>query len=51
MSKKKAYLIHAIDKSLVISEQPPFPFPVLGITTVAALFPEGEWEVEVVDVQ
>ncbi len=49
MPKKKAYLIHATDKSLVISEQPPFPFPVLGITTVAALFPEEEWEVTVVD--
>jgi radical SAM superfamily enzyme YgiQ (UPF0313 family) len=49
MSKLKAYLIHAIDKSLVISDHPPFPFPVLGITTVAALFPEEEWEVEVVD--
>lgn len=49
MSRKKAYLIHATDKSLVISEQPPFPFPVLGITTVAALFPQEEWEVEVVD--
>ena len=49
MSRRKAYLIHATDKSLVISEQPPFPFPVLGITTVAALFPEREWEVEVVD--
>ena len=49
MSKRKAYVIHAIDKSLVISDHPPFPFPVLGITTVAALFPEEEWEVEVVD--
>ena len=49
MSKRTAYLIHAIDKSLVISDHPPFPFPVLGITTVAALFPEDEWEVEVVD--
>ncbi len=49
MYKKKAYLIHATDKSLVISEHPPFPFPVLGVTTVAALFPETEWEVEVVD--
>ncbi|MBW2040030.1 MAG: B12-binding domain-containing radical SAM protein [Deltaproteobacteria bacterium] len=49
MFKKKAYLIHAIDKSLIITEQPAFPFPVLGITTVAALFPEKEWEVKVVD--
>jgi radical SAM superfamily enzyme YgiQ (UPF0313 family) len=49
MPKRKAYLIHAIDKSLVISDHPPFPFPVLGITTVAALFPEKEWEVEVAD--
>ena len=49
MSKLKAYVINAIDKSLVISDHPPFPFPVLGITTVAALFPEEEWEVEVVD--
>lgn len=49
MPKKKAYLVHATDKSLIISEQPPFPFPVLGIITVAALFPEEEWEVRVVD--
>lgn len=49
MSKLKAYVIHAIDKSLVISDHPPFPFPVLGITTVASLFPEDEWEVAVVD--
>jgi radical SAM superfamily enzyme YgiQ (UPF0313 family) len=49
MPKHKAYLIHAVDKSLVISDHPPFPFPVLGITTVAALFPEEEWEVAVVD--
>lgn len=47
--KKKAYLIHAVDKSLLISEHPPFPFPLLGVTTVAALFPEKDWEVQVVD--
>ena len=49
MPKRKAYVIHAIDKSLVISDHPPFPFPVLGVTTVASLFPEDEWEIEVVD--
>jgi len=49
MTQRKAYLIYATDKSLVISEQPPLPFPVLGITTVASLFPEEEWEVTMVD--
>ncbi len=44
----KVLLINAIDKSLVLAEQPPFPFPVLNMITVAALFPL-EWEVEVVD--
>lgn len=44
----KALLINAIDKSLLLAEQPPFPFPVLGIITVAALFPP-DWEVEVID--
>ncbi|RKY02716.1 MAG: hypothetical protein DRP55_02515 [Spirochaetes bacterium] len=48
MKERKALLIHAVDKSLIISEQPPFPFPVLGITTLAALFPEN-WEIEVID--
>jgi radical SAM superfamily enzyme YgiQ (UPF0313 family) len=44
----KVLLINAIDKSLVLAEQPPFPFPVLNIITVAALFPP-EWEIEVID--
>ena len=44
----KALLIHATDNSLLLAEQPPFPFPVLGVITVAALFPE-DWEVEVID--
>ena len=44
----KVLLINAIDKSLLLAEQPPFPFPVLNIITVAALFPP-EWEVEVTD--
>jgi radical SAM superfamily enzyme YgiQ (UPF0313 family) len=44
----KALLINAIDNSLLLAEQPPFPFPVLGVITVAALFPE-DWEVEVID--
>jgi len=44
----KALLINAIDKSLLLAEQPPFPFPVLGIITVAALFPP-DWEMEVID--
>ncbi len=45
---QKALLIHATDNSLLLAEQPFFPFPVLGIITVAALFPR-EWEVNVVD--
>lgn len=44
----KVLLINAIDRSLVLAEQPPFPFPVLNLITLAALFPP-EWEVEVVD--
>lgn len=44
----KVLLINAIDKSLLLAEQPPFPFPVLNMITVAALFPP-EWEKEVVD--
>lgn len=44
----KALLINAIDKSLLLAEQPAFPFPVLGIITVAALFPP-DWEIEVID--
>jgi radical SAM superfamily enzyme YgiQ (UPF0313 family) len=44
----KALLIHATDKSLLLAEQPFFPFPVLGVITVASLFPE-EWEVVVID--
>ena len=44
----KVLLINAIDKSLVLAEQPPFAFPVLNIITVAALFPP-EWEIEVID--
>ena len=49
MPKKKAYLIHAVDKTLVTSDHPAFPFPVLGITTAAALFPADKWKVQVVD--
>jgi radical SAM superfamily enzyme YgiQ (UPF0313 family) len=44
----KALLINAIDKSLLLAEQPVFPFPVLGVITVAALFPP-DWEVKVID--
>jgi radical SAM superfamily enzyme YgiQ (UPF0313 family) len=44
----KALLINAIDTTLLLAEQPPFPFPVLGIITVAALFPP-DWEIEVID--
>jgi radical SAM superfamily enzyme YgiQ (UPF0313 family) len=44
----KALLIHATDHSLLLAEQPPYPFPVLGVITVAALFPK-DWEVEVID--
>jgi len=44
----KALLINAIDTSLLLAEQPPFPFPVLGVITVAALFPP-DWEVVVID--
>ena len=49
MPKKKAYFIHAVDKALVTSDHPAFPFPVLGITTAAALFPADKWKVKVVD--
>ncbi len=44
----KALLIHATDPDLELAEQPPKPFPVLGVTTIAALFPE-EWNVSVID--
>ena len=44
----KALLIHSTEKSLVVSEQPVSVFPVLGVITVAALFPES-WEVDVAD--
>jgi radical SAM superfamily enzyme YgiQ (UPF0313 family) len=44
----KALLIHATDPDLELAEQPPKPFPVLGATTIASLFPR-EWEVSVVD--
>src|SRR4030043_998437 len=44
----KVLLINAIDKSLLLAEQPPFAFPVLHIITGAALFPP-EWEIEVID--
>jgi len=44
----KALLINAIDNSLLLAEQPPFPFPVLGVITVAALFPP-DWEIVVID--
>src|SRR4030042_5164777 len=44
----KVFLINAIDKSLLLAEQPPFAFPVLSIITVAALFPP-EWEIAVID--
>jgi len=44
----KALLIHATDPDLELAEQPPNPFPVLGVTTIAALFPE-EWKVSVID--
>ncbi|MFC1885046.1 B12-binding domain-containing radical SAM protein [Thermodesulfobacteriota bacterium] len=44
----KALLIHATDPTLELAEQPGMPFPVLGVTTVAALFPET-WEVSIID--
>ena len=44
----KVLLIHATDKSLLVAEQPPIPFPVLGLITVATLFPKS-WEVAVID--
>ena len=44
----KALLIHSTEKSLVVAEQPVSVFPVLGVITVAALFPES-WEVHVAD--
>ena len=44
----KALLIHSTEKSLVVAEQPVSVFPVLGVITVAALFPEN-WEVTVAD--
>lgn len=47
-SVPKALLIHSTEKSLVVAEQPVSVFPVLGVITLAALFPES-WEVQVVD--
>jgi radical SAM superfamily enzyme YgiQ (UPF0313 family) len=44
----KALLIHATDKDLDLAEQPEMPFPVLGVTTVAALFPE-HWDISIID--
>jgi radical SAM superfamily enzyme YgiQ (UPF0313 family) len=44
----KALLIHAIDPDLQLSEQPEMAFPVLGVTTIASLFPEN-WEISVVN--
>ena len=44
----KALLIHATDQNLCLAEQPPFPFPVLGITTLAAYFPE-DWDITLLD--
>lgn len=47
-SMPKALLIHSTEKSLLVAEQPVSVFPVLGVITVAALFPES-WEVNVAD--
>ena len=44
----KALLIHATDPNFSGAEQPPTPFPVLGITTLAALFP-SHWQLELID--
>ncbi|MCP4667336.1 MAG: radical SAM protein, partial [Deltaproteobacteria bacterium] len=44
----KAILVHATDPELELAEQPSMPFPVLGVTTVAALFPD-DWDVAVID--
>lgn len=44
----KALLIHATDPDFSGAEQPPTPFPVLGITTLAALFPDN-WQLELID--
>ena len=44
----KALLFHATDPDLQLAEQPAMPFPVLGVTTIAALFP-AQWEVSVID--
>ena len=44
----KALLIHSTERSLLVAEQPVSVFPVLGVITVAALFPES-WEVHVAD--
>jgi radical SAM superfamily enzyme YgiQ (UPF0313 family) len=44
----KALLIHSTEKSLVVAEQPVSVFPVLGVITVAALFPKS-WDVHVAD--
>ena len=44
----KALLIHATDPELQLSEQPEMAFPVLGVTTIASLFPHN-WEITIVD--
>jgi radical SAM superfamily enzyme YgiQ (UPF0313 family) len=44
----KALLIHATEKFVVVAEQPLSVFPVLGVITVASLFPEN-WKVNIVD--
>ena len=44
----KAILVHATDPDIELAEQPSTPFPVLGVTTVAALFPD-DWDVSVID--
>ncbi|MBW1985212.1 MAG: cobalamin-dependent protein, partial [Deltaproteobacteria bacterium] len=44
----KALLIHATDPDLQLSEQPEVAFPVLGVTTIASLFPDN-WDVSIVD--
>lgn len=44
----KALLIHATDPDLQLSEQPEVAFPVLSVTTIAALFPNN-WDVTVID--
>lgn len=44
----KALLIHATDPDLQLSEQPEVAFPVLGVTTIASLFPDN-WDISIVD--